>query len=123
LAVLGCDDHLLGQAEEGSGEVTYAADYAGVQEFFVDSCDACHLDGQGTSVIDLRAEIAADVEGVAGPSGLGPFVVPGDAEASVLWLSIAQTGSANPMPLGSTTPLPTVTIAHVRDWIDAGAPL
>jgi len=124
LAVFGCDDHLLGVVDDSGPVVQYTVDYAGVEDFFADSCDACHLPG-GSAAIDLRAEIANDLGDGTGAllSGRGPYVVPNDSSASLLWQSISHTGTASTMPLGSIGPLPDASIAHVREWIDAGAPL
>ena len=51
------------------------------------------------------------------------LVIPGDADNSLLWQSIAWEGDAVPMPSGALVPLPACKAAHVKEWIDGGASL
>src|SRR5262249_16421560 len=78
-------------------------------------CGACHGEA-GMSDLDLR-ERATILKG----GKRGPAVVPGDAEASLLYRAVKREGELQ-MPPGKT-PLSTSEINALRDWIKAGARL
>lgn len=76
-------------------------------------CVACHGDTR-MSDLDLR-ELGAILKG----GKRGPAVVPGNAEASLLYNAVKREGEIK-MPPGKT-PLTNAEVAIVRDWINAGA--
>ena len=88
--------------------MTYTADWAGMEAFFADHCEVCHVAG-GAGGFDLSAAVSA-----------GQYIVPGDAAASDLWL-VLSGGAFPAMPPSGQ--LPAADIAHVEAWINAGAPL
>ncbi len=90
-------------ATADTGPVTYTADWDGMEAFFVDHCDSCH---PTTNSIDLRA-------------GIDSYVVAGDPDASSLWESVQALSISTMMPPSGR--LPDETIAHVEEWIQAGA--
>ena len=95
----------------GEEPQTYAADWVGMQAFFGDQCAECHSDGAVVFPDAIRADVG---------DGTEQWVVPGDPEASRLWLLL--TGDIQPgMPLAN--PLLPETIEHVHTWIADGAPL
>ena len=117
-----CDDHILGDPiiTDTAGGNLYTSDWAGVQEFFAQRCETCHIEG-GSGDFDLTVEITAQLGG--GTSNFVDFVVPGNAGGSILWQSVAHSGTALPMPLGASSPLGDVEIKHIEEWINAGAEL
>lgn len=125
LALAGCDDHLLGRPTDDAVPSAYTCDWEGVQAFFQSYCDACHTTSSSGSVgsggFDLRVEIEADL--ADDDHGNNAYVIPGNPGDSVLWQSLAGTGTAILMPLGYSEPLDDAIIEHVRCWIAEGAPL
>ena len=121
VALSGCDDHLLGPTNLDTDEpVTYDATWLGVQQLFVDHCVRCHApDG---SNFDLVSTIEQELSTTAGTSTQELLVVPGDAEASVLWQAVSGTGGALPMPI-DTVLLPDEVVEPIRQWIEDGAEL
>ena len=77
------------------------------------NCLTCHGDLR-TSDLDLR-ELATILKG----GKRGPAVVPGNAEASILYKAVTRQGELK-MPPGKA-PLAESEIRTLRDWIDAGA--
>jgi hypothetical protein len=77
-------------------------------------CLACH-GSLRTSDLDLR-DRATILKG----GKRGPAVVPGNAEASLLYKAVRRAGDLQ-MPPGRT-PLTSAEVAVLRDWINAGAP-
>lgn len=114
----GCDDHLLGVPPEGEAPSSYTCDWEGVREFFDDYCQACHTGSHPSGKIDLVSAIEAELDGEQ-----YHLVVPGDADASRLWQSLAGIGSAILMPYGYTIPLDRSQTEHVECWISEGASL
>ena len=109
-----CDDHVFPTGSVEGDPDAYTADWDGVQAFFQDSCtEGCHA----TLPPVLPDAIEADILG-----GTEAYVVPGDAEASLLWQVLDHTGNGTPMPIGQPR-LDDDFILHVRDWIDSGAEL
>jgi len=78
-------------------------------------CIACHGANQ-MSGLDLRARDAILKGGTRGPA-----IVPGDAEASLLYKAVRRAGDLQ-MPAGKPA-LTTSEVNLLRDWINAGAPL
>ena len=76
-------------------------------------CFACHGDIR-TSDLDLR-----DRGSLLKGGKRGPAVVPGNAEASLLYQAVRREGDLQ-MPLGRT-PLTPAELSVLRDWINAGA--
>jgi hypothetical protein len=77
-------------------------------------CATCHGDAR-MSDLDLR-ERATILKG----GKRGPAVVPGNAEASLLYKAVKHEGELQ-MPPGKTSLTPS-ELSVVRDWINAGAP-
>ena len=77
-------------------------------------CLSCHGELL-TSDLDLR-ERAAILKG----GKRGPAIVPGNAEASLLYKAVKREGELK-MPPGKTALMPSEVNA-LRDWINAGAP-
>lgn len=111
-----CDDTIFPAGSGGGGNSSYEEDFTGVVAFFHDHCHECHpalIPSFDAGVLedDIR-------------DGTGTFVVSGDPEASRLWRVISDTrddsdgGSMPPTGVRSDE-----EIAHVREWILAGAPL
>ncbi|MFN3325452.1 MAG: PSD1 and planctomycete cytochrome C domain-containing protein [Bryobacteraceae bacterium] len=78
-------------------------------------CAGCHGDRVRMSDLDLR-----DRDAMLKGGQRGPAIVPGDAEASLLYKAVRREGELQ-MPPGKTA-LTGSEIAILRDWIDAGAP-
>src|SRR6266481_1551854 len=76
-------------------------------------CLTCHGDAR-MSDLDLR-EPATILKG----GKRGPAVVPGNAEASLLYQAVRRQGELQ-MPPGKT-PLTSSELSVIRDWINAGA--
>ena len=118
LAVFACHGP---EDASGTGDTAapsiYPADWDGVVQFLDDDCAQCHASGNPVLFPDGLED---DVR-----SGAGALVVAGDPDASALWRVISgDLGPTDfgPMPFGDD-PLPAAEIAHVRAWIEAGAPL
>lgn len=93
----------------GPATVRYRAE---IQPIFDRRCVSCHGGAAGLW-LDRYERVMAG-------SARGPVVVPGDPEASELYLRI--TGRRQPaMPLGGPS-LPSEEIARIRRWIAEGAP-
>ncbi|MEA1978728.1 MAG: c-type cytochrome domain-containing protein, partial [Chloroflexota bacterium] len=82
---------------------------AGIGALFQEKCVLCHSDSSGLGGLDLSDYQAALKGGVS-----GLLITPGDSANSLL--IIRQTTGDHPGQLSIEE------IAHVRDWIDAGAP-
>src|SRR5947199_2547167 len=76
-------------------------------------CVACHGEAR-MSDLDLRERGTILKGGKRGPS-----IVPGNAEASLLYKAVKREGELQ-MPAGKT-PLAPSEISVLRDWINAGA--
>src|SRR5213592_3674957 len=77
-------------------------------------CVACHGEAR-MSDLDLRERGTILKGGKRGPS-----IVPGNAEASLLYKAVKREGELQ-MPPGKASLTPSELTA-VRDWIDSGAP-
>jgi len=80
---------------------------------FQEKCIACHGDAR-MSDLDLR-DRATILKG----GKRGPAVVPGNADASLLYKAVRREGELR-MPPGKTA-LPAPDVNVLRDWINAGA--
>ena len=78
------------------------------------NCISCHGESQ-MSGLDLRQREAALKGG-----GRGPALVPGNAQASLLYQAVVQTGELK-MPMGKPR-LPQDDLDTLREWINEGAP-
>jgi len=72
------------------------------------ACISCH---QGNTPPDLEDNSYANL--------LNGYVVAGDAENSVLYMSLLGTGGISLMPPGASWPQSKINL--VKDWIDQGA--
>lgn len=105
-----------GASDAEGGEAAERIDFEGeVYPIFVEACLDCHGPRRQEGHLRLDAKAIVFAEGVSGPT-----VVPGDAEASVLYQRVAGMGDEEQMPLHED-PLPEAHIERIRQWIDAGA--
>src|ERR1700722_3289371 len=79
------------------------------------NCMKCHSPQLKRSGLDLSSR-----EAMLRGGDTGPVVVPGDASASILYKRVSHAEQPG-MPFGAPK-LPDNTIAHIADWINAGAP-
>lgn len=115
----GCDDTLFVKDVPDVAPDTYTPDFAGVNALITDSCISCHGEGAGNDVV-LPLDLQTDLE-----NGTGIYVKPNDLQGSLFWRTISgdlETGDYGAMPLGSG-PMEPYLIAHVKTWIENGAPL
>ncbi len=77
-------------------------------------CVTCHGDTH-MSDLDLRER-----DRILKGGKRGPAIVPGNAEASLLYKAVRREGDLQ-MPLGKNALTPS-EVAAIRDWINAGAP-
>jgi hypothetical protein len=83
------------------------------QSIFVSKCLVCHGSAR-MSGLDLRERGTVLAGGKRGPA-----IVPGNAEASLLYQAVKREGTLQ-MPPGKV-PLPPSEMAAIRDWINGGA--
>jgi hypothetical protein len=108
--------------------VAGAQDPAGIEFFekkirpvLAEHCHACHS-AQAQSARKLKANLYLDsLEGMLQGGDLGPAIVPGDPDGSLLLRVIRHVEKDLKMPL-DRPPLPAPLIADVEAWIRAGAP-
>ncbi len=121
LLTAGCDDHLFPAASHGGGAPTESG-WCGVQQVFQSQCLGCHGSG-GLGGLDLATDPHAALVSVASSEYPGVVrVVPGDPDASLLYLKITgkQGDLGGPMPPGGTVDAASAEL--VRTWIADGAP-
>lgn len=121
LLAAGCDDHLFPAASHGGGAPTESG-WCGVQQVFQAQCVACHGSG-GIAALDLATDPHGALVSVESSQFPGAVrVVPGDPDASLLYLKMTgnQGDLGGPMP--PTGPVDAATADLVRSWIAAGAP-
>ncbi|MGI9474054.1 MAG: DUF1549 domain-containing protein, partial [Rubripirellula sp.] len=86
-----------------------------IRPALVKYCYECHSvesgDSRGGLLVDTRV-------GLLQGGDAGPAVVPGNAEASVLWEAITWEGYEMP----PSEKMPASVIANFKQWIDMGAP-
>lgn len=100
-----------------------------IQPIFTVNCAGCHSPGGAADLAGIRLTLTNDVsydllvnqQSVQDPSFT--FVVPGEAESSLLLLKV----SSDDPPIGDrmprfAPPLTAAEIALIRDWINQGAP-
>ena len=92
-------------------------------DIFTPNCANCHAGGSPSGGLNLSAAVIAantiDVDSVRDPNI--KRVVPGDPDASLLYLKVSGSSAGGQMPLGGAA-LSADEIAMIRDWIAAGAP-
>ena len=76
-------------------------------------CYSCHDAKTATSGLKLDSKVGMEQGGSRGPA-----VLAGNAEASLLYRAISQTGTLKMPPTGK---LPDQTIENFREWIRHGA--
>ena len=84
------------------------------QAILATNCVSCHGE-TSMAGLDLRQREAALKGG-----GRGPALVPGNAQASLLYQAVEQTGNLK-MPMGKPR-LPDADLQTLREWINEGAP-
>jgi hypothetical protein len=96
---------------------TYDPTWDGMLAFMDDNCARCHADPPATSTVPKLPEaLEADLR-----DGTGHYVVPGDLDGSWMWQLVS--GGADPFVMPQDGLLPAESVAHVEQWILAGAPL
>jgi hypothetical protein len=95
--------------------------YAETIQPIFDTCVGCHGSLGG---LTLTADVALDqLVGVDSVGSSMPRVDPGNPDNSSLVLKVEGDPSVgSPMPLGSPTGLDPALAAHIRAWVEAGAP-
>jgi hypothetical protein len=119
LLVLRALDPSTGVASSGEGRssVRYGRD---IRPILSDRCFVCH----GPDAKKRQAELRLDsFEAATAARAGGAAIVPGDAEASLLWQRIAQAEPEERMPPADSNrrPLSAEERARIRAWIEAGA--
>lgn len=112
-------DVVLGQpAEQAGQQVLYGRD---IRPLLSDRCFHCHGQDEATRAMGLRLDLR---EGAIEDLGGYAAVVPGDAEASELWLLITAEDEDERMPPASAgkRPFSAEDLAKIRTWIEQGAP-
>lgn len=99
----------LPSEDTGTPPEAYPATWAGMESLFVDHCDSCHPAQQG---LDLHTGIPEDI------AGDQLFVVPGNPDASLMWLEVSGQSTLT-MPLDGV--LDAAVVEPMRVWIEAGA--
>ncbi len=87
-----------------------------IQPVLQKDCEGCHGPAQALSKLDLSSR-----EGLLRGGQRGPALVPGKAEASLLYRAIAADGDLKMPPGGTSNRLPPETVAAFKRWIEAGA--
>jgi hypothetical protein len=88
-----------------------------IDPVFKRDCRGCHGEGQTLSKLDLRSR-----EAMLSGGERGPAIVPGSAERSLLYKSVAGLAEPHMPPGGDAARLPSDVIEAIRQWIDGGAP-
>ncbi|HEX6882743.1 MAG TPA: PSD1 and planctomycete cytochrome C domain-containing protein [Planctomycetota bacterium] len=115
--VLASAAHAGGGGGGGSGPVRYGRD---VRPLLSDRCFVCH----GPDAAERQADLRLDgFESATAERAGGAAIVPGDAEASLLWQRIAHSDPEERMPPADSNrrALSADERARIRAWIEAGA--
>lgn len=124
-AGLACQGSVSVPAPPTGGLISFATD---VQPIFNARCTSCHSPGFPTNVVvGIRMVLTPDesfnalVNQTSSQRADLTLVVPGDPDASLLWLKVSSDGP----PVGATMPLlgqrlTSSELANVRDWIAQG---
>lgn len=99
-----------------------------VWPIFADNCGSCHQPGGVGELAGLRMQLTPStayddlIDQPSAQNAALTLVVPGDAEASLLYQKVASDRPpvGQRMPLFSG-PLSSAELAAIRDWIDQGA--
>jgi len=120
LLLAACDDEIFPPVDHGaavSGDT-----YDDVATVLDGACVACHTGATPAGGLDLATDPCADLVGVDSPDYGTPYVSPGDATSSLLWLKMS---GAEPTRWGGVMPpsgtLAATSVDTVAAWIDAGA--
>lgn len=123
LALTGCDDTIFGGKEGGGGDSGGSLDgFCGVRAIFNDQCTSCHGAG-AVGGLDLETDAYAALVDVPSANYDGrTLVVPGDPDASFLYLKVigdmaSDEGNAMPTSAG----LAADDAETIRVWIADGA--
>jgi hypothetical protein len=92
--------------DNGNPEVSYQAD---IIPLWAADCVSCHNGNEPPNLLD----------NVSYSELLSGYVVPGDADASILYKSLLGIDGVPLMPPGSMWPNDKIDL--VKDWIDQGA--
>ena len=90
-----------------------------IRPILSDHCFACHGPDEKARMVNLRLDTR---EGAFARKGDAAYIVPGNAEASLLFQRINHANKALRMPPAATgRPLNEKQIALLKAWIDDGA--
>ena len=99
-------------------DLRFEPDWAGVQDFIDEYCYGCHQAGEFGG-FDFYERLDSEA---AGQGSGAPLVVPGDADASLMWRAMQPDDpEVLLMPYGAFGPLNAEVNGHVRIWIENGA--
>ena len=122
---LGCQGSVNVAAPSTGETILFSAD---IQPIFDANCTTCHRTGGQADMAGILLKLVADesfellVDQPSSQQSDLTLVVPGDANASLLFLKV----SANSPPIGATMPLvgarlSSTDLGLIRDWINQGA--
>lgn len=104
-------------ASVDEGERLFALE---IKPLLAAKCLACH--GQSPSVLMGGLDLTTQASAYQGGQSGRPAVVPGNADASLLYLALSGDGGTQAMPPKETDRLSPAQVEHVRNWIALGAP-
>lgn len=91
-----------------------------IRPILADKCFSCHGPDEGTREADLRLDLE---EAILEDRGGYQAIVPGDVEASEVWLRLTTDDDDLRMPpIDSPKPLEPDDVRLIRRWIENGAP-
>ena len=91
-----------------------------IKPLLVAKCLACH--GQSSDVVLGGLNLTRREAMLQGGQSNRPAIVPGDAEKSLLVRAVAWESPELAMPPKENDRLDPQAVAHIRNWIDQGAP-
>ena len=101
----------------GAGDRLFALE---IKPLLAAKCLACH--GQSSDVVFGGLDLTSRQGVLQGGQSGQPAIVPGDADASPLVRAVSRESPELAMPPKENDRLSPEAIAHLRDWIDQGAP-
>ena len=104
-------------ADVNEGERLFALE---IKPLLAAKCLACH--GQNPSLLMGGLDLTTRASAYQGGQSGRPAVVPGNADASLLYLALSGDGGTQAMPPKETDRLSPAQLEHVRNWIALGAP-